>query len=79
MASASDAQSSTNARSQGAPPGDLGDFFEKLDLHDDVVVEDEVPDLQEGVRWLALARVHTSKNFSQAAFFRDMIAAWNPA
>ncbi|KAE8813401.1 hypothetical protein D1007_09398 [Hordeum vulgare] len=60
---------------------DLGDFFEKLDLHedefDDVVVEEEAPELLEEIRWIALARVHTPKLFSQTAFYKDMRAAWN--
>lgn len=46
---------------------------------DDVVIDEEDPVLKESVRWLALARVHTGKSFSQTAFYRDMRAAWNPA
>ncbi|KAE8805115.1 hypothetical protein D1007_18858 [Hordeum vulgare] len=60
---------------------DLGDFFEKLDLHEDefndVVVKEEAPELLEEIRWIALARVHTPKLFSQTAFYKDMRAAWN--
>lgn len=74
MATASDAQSSTNTGSQGVPPGDLNDFFDKLDLYDedfdDVIVDEEEQVLQEGVCWHALARVPTTKNFSQAVRFR---------
>ncbi|KAE8818794.1 hypothetical protein D1007_03392 [Hordeum vulgare] len=80
MAAASDEFSSTDLDSQGKDK-DLGDFFDKLDLHeeefDDVVVEEEAPELLEDVRWVALARVHTSKIFSQSAFYKDMRAAWN--
>ncbi|XBI61682.1 hypothetical protein VPH35_042443 [Triticum aestivum] len=83
MAAASDAFSSTNLGSQGKADDDLGDFFEKLDLHEeefeDVVVEEEAPELMEEIPWLALARVQTMKNFSQAAFFKDTRAAWNTA
>ncbi|KAI4986385.1 hypothetical protein ZWY2020_019015 [Hordeum vulgare] len=83
MASAPDAFSSTNLGSQGKHDEELGDFFEKLDLHeeefDDVIVEEETPDLADEIPWLALARVQTYKNFSQAAFFKDMRAAWNMA
>lgn len=61
---------------------DLGDFFEQLDLtdqaFDDLEIAEDDPEIQESVRWLALARVHTNKSFSQAAFYRDMRAAWNP-
>ncbi|KAF7000593.1 hypothetical protein CFC21_016463 [Triticum aestivum] len=81
METAADAQSSNHGGSQGPAADDLGELFEKLDLHeeelDDVVIEEEVPDLLEEIRWLSLAKVHTTKNFSQAAFFRDMRAAWN--
>ncbi|KAE8804515.1 autophagy-related protein 7 [Hordeum vulgare] len=83
MASAPDAFSSTNLGSQSRQDEDLGDFFEKLDLHedefDDVIVEEEAPELADEIPWLALARVQTNKNFSQAAFFKDMRAAWNTA
>ncbi|KAE8795552.1 hypothetical protein D1007_29439 [Hordeum vulgare] len=83
MASAPDAFSSTNLGSQGKQDEELRDFFEKLDLHeeefDDVIVEEEAPDLADEIPWLALARVQTYKNFSQATFFKDMRAAWNTA
>ncbi|KAE8804042.1 hypothetical protein D1007_20004 [Hordeum vulgare] len=83
MASAPDAFSSTSLGSQGKQDEELGDFFELLDLHeeefDDVIVEEEAPDLVEEIPWLALARVQTLKKFSQAAFFKDMRAAWNTA
>ncbi|XBI42001.1 hypothetical protein VPH35_126394 [Triticum aestivum] len=83
MAAASDAFSATNHGSQGRVDHDLGDFFDKLDLHEeefeDVVVEEEAPELLEEIRWLALARVHTRRNFSQSAFYKDMRAAWNCA
>ncbi|KAI4974846.1 hypothetical protein ZWY2020_048453 [Hordeum vulgare] len=80
MASASDAFSSTNRGSQGKDD-DLGDFFDKLDLQEeefeDVVVEEEAPELLNEIRWIALARVQTTKTFSQSAFYKDMRAAWN--
>lgn len=83
MAAAPDAFSSTNLGSQGKSDVDLGDFFEKLDLHEedleDVVVEEEALELLDEIHWLALASVHTMKNFCQAAFFKDMRAAWNTA
>lgn len=62
---------------------DLGDFLEQLDLNDesfdDLVIEEDDPAIIESVRWLALARVHADKTFSQVGFYRDMRAAWNPA
>ncbi|SPT18858.1 unnamed protein product [Triticum aestivum] len=46
---------------------------------DDLVIEEDDPAVNEGVRWLALARVHTAKTFSPTAFYKDMRAAWNTA
>ncbi|KAE8804620.1 hypothetical protein D1007_19675 [Hordeum vulgare] len=60
---------------------DLEDFFNQLDLNGefaDVEIDEEDPEVQESVRWLSLARVHTEKNFIQSTFYKDMRAAWNP-
>ncbi|KAE8767664.1 hypothetical protein D1007_60944 [Hordeum vulgare] len=61
---------------------DLGEFFDQLDLNDedfdDVVVDEDDPEINESVRWLTPARVHTRKTFSQSAFYKDMRAASNP-
>ncbi|KAE8776809.1 hypothetical protein D1007_50501 [Hordeum vulgare] len=58
-------------------------FFGQLNLDDeefdDLVIEEEIPETNDRVHWMALARVHTNKNFSQSAFFKDMRVAWNPA
>lgn len=43
-----------------------------------MVIGEEGPVINDRVRWMALARVHTENTFSQASFFRDMRAAWNP-
>jgi hypothetical protein len=90
MASPSDAQSGTNGGGSGDRGGgasasrtDLEGFFDQLDLNEeefeDVVIDEDDPEIQESTRWLALARVHTGKTFSQSAFYKDMRAAWNPA
>lgn len=46
---------------------DLGDFFDQLDLNDeefdDVMVDEDDPEINDSVRCLALARVHTQKTF----------------
>jgi hypothetical protein len=46
----------------------LGDFLEQLDLNDealdDLVIDEDDPEMNECVRRLALARVHTDKTFS---------------
>ncbi|KAE8794410.1 hypothetical protein D1007_30855 [Hordeum vulgare] len=82
MASTSDANSATSDGATAAVNPDLENFFYKLDLNDgvfnDVEIGEEDPGIKESVRWLSLARVHTDKNFSQAAFYKDMRAAWNP-
>lgn len=83
MASPSDVHLATSGGGGGVFKADLGDFFDQLDLNDkafdDVVIDEEDPALKESVRWLALARVHTEKTFSQPAFYREMRASWNPA
>ncbi|KAE8766909.1 hypothetical protein D1007_61800 [Hordeum vulgare] len=65
----------------GAAAGPVVLTVAPLDLHeeefDDVIVEEEAPELADEIPWLALARVQTNKNFSQAAFFKDTRAAWN--
>ena len=83
MASPSDAHSATGGSGAAAAArSDLGDFLEKLDLNDDdfadVEIDEDDPAIQESVRWLALARVHTTRNFSPSGFYKDMRAAWNP-
>ncbi|XBH77044.1 hypothetical protein VPH35_103581 [Triticum aestivum] len=83
MASPADALSATGGGVRDVNPRDLGDFFDLLDLEgeefEDLVVDEDDPKINDSVRWLALARVHTAKNFSQAIFFRDMHATWNTA
>jgi beta-glucanase (GH16 family) len=55
----------------------------QLDLQDedfhDPIVDDVEQEIQESVQWMAIARVHTEKVFSQSAFYGDMRAAWNLA
>ena len=67
----------------GVAKSDLECYFDQLDLNkedfDDVVIEEDNPELEERARWLALARVHTSKGFRPTAFYKEMRAAWNPA
>ncbi|KAE8808352.1 hypothetical protein D1007_15091 [Hordeum vulgare] len=82
-ANPSDAHSATSGASTAVSKVDMGEFFDHLDLNDadfdDVVVDEDDPDINESVRWLALARVHTRKTFCQSGFYKDMRAAWNPA
>ena len=46
---------------------------------DDLVFEDEPDAPKEGVKWMALARVHTSNYFSPLTFKQHMRTSWSPA
>ena len=69
----------TAASSSGSTTSDLEAMMEELGLKEDdlqdVVVDDSelTPD---ATRWMALARVHTDKPYSQYWFFRNMRVAW---
>nr|XP_020154401.2 uncharacterized protein LOC109739757 [Aegilops tauschii subsp. strangulata] len=47
------------------------------DLQDVVVEDEEIP--EEATRWMAIARVHTERTYSQYWFFRNMRSAWDLA
>ncbi|XBI35076.1 hypothetical protein VPH35_120814 [Triticum aestivum] len=83
MSSPLDPNSAMSGGASAAANAVLEEFFDQLDLNDeefhDVEIDEEDPEIKECVRWLALSRVHTDKNFSPAAFYKDMRAAWNPA
>ena len=51
--------------------------LKEADLQD-VVIEDEELS-EEATRWMAIARVHTDRTYSQYWFFRNMRAAWDLA
>ncbi|XBI02071.1 hypothetical protein VPH35_130694 [Triticum aestivum] len=46
---------------------------------DDFVWEEELPDMMDSARWLAIVRVHTTKTFSPNALYGDRRATWNSA
>jgi hypothetical protein len=46
---------------------------------DDLVFEEEEYALKEGIKWMALARVHTDNFFSPQTFKQHMRYAWSPA
>jgi len=71
-----------SASSSGHAITDLEAMMEELglkeeDLQDVVVEDDELP--KEATRWMALARIHTDKPYSQYWFFKNMRAAWDLA
>ncbi|XBI23705.1 hypothetical protein VPH35_048885 [Triticum aestivum] len=74
------AESSTQKR-QGKESSE--ELLARLNLQeeedDDFIWEEELPDLGAPAKWLAIARVHTTKRFSPGALYGDMWAAWNPA
>jgi hypothetical protein len=41
--------------------------------------EDETDFLKEGIKWMALARVHTTNYYSPQTFQQHMRIAWSPA
>ncbi|KAE8800746.1 hypothetical protein D1007_23749 [Hordeum vulgare] len=58
MASSSDARSATSGGGVAAAKADLEDFFDQLDLNDeefaDVQIDEQNPEIEESVWWLAL-------------------------
>ncbi|KAM0883628.1 hypothetical protein ACQ4PT_031533 [Festuca glaucescens] len=61
---------------------EIDDLLAHLDLREDeledvVIGAEEVKELQKEARWLAIAKVHTSRSFSSDAFFGKMKAIWN--
>jgi hypothetical protein len=82
---ASPAASTTN---QGSGSGSkkmeaLDDLLNRLGIEedeiDDLIFEEEEAAPKEGIKWMALARVHTSNFFSPQTFEQHMCVAWSPA
>jgi hypothetical protein len=61
----------------------ISDMLQRLgieeDEYDDLVLEDEEEAPIQGLKWMALARVHTSNFFSPQTFEQHMKVAWSPA
>jgi hypothetical protein len=60
----------------------LGDLLNRLGIDEDeiddlVFEETDLP--KEGIKWMAIARVHTSNYFSPQTFEQHMRVAWSPA
>lgn len=62
---------------------EVEELLGRLELHEDdgdeFVWEDEENLPKVHAKWLAIARVHTTKSFSPSALYADMRSAWNPA
>ena len=80
--------SGSGAASQtGAIPGQgkeaIDELLQKLGIEeddlDDFVFEDEEDVPAGGMKWVALARVHTMNSFSPQTFEQHMMNAWSPA
>ena len=71
------------ASASNSKMGDLEALMSELGLQeegmDDVVVEQEDPLPPETTRWMAIARVHTEKKYSQYGFYKTMRATWDLA
>ena len=70
------------ASSSGMANSDLEAMMAELGLKEDelqdvVVDEGDLP--EEATRWMAIARVHTEKPYSQYWFYRNMRVAWDLA
>jgi hypothetical protein len=50
----------------------------KEDEADDLIFEEEEAAPKEGIKWIALARVHTRNYFSPQTFKQHMRIAWSP-
>jgi hypothetical protein len=61
----------------------INDMLQQLGIEeeefDDLVFEEEEEAPKEGLKWMALARVHTSNFFSPQTFEHHMKIAWSPA
>jgi hypothetical protein len=81
----SDQNSSSSQQAEGSGSKQseaLDDMLKRLGIKegkiDDLVFEDiDIP--SKGIKWLAIARVHTNNFFSPQTFEQHMRIAWSPA
>jgi hypothetical protein len=61
----------------------LDDLLQRLGIEDDesdgLIFEEEETAPKQGIKWIALARVHTSNFFGPQTFEQHMKIAWSPA
>jgi hypothetical protein len=69
--------------SGGKKKENINEMLERLgiedDEFDDLDFEEEEESPQQGLKWMALARVHTTNFFSPQTFEQHMMVAWSPA
>jgi hypothetical protein len=81
---ASPASSASQPSGSGAKKAEaIGDLLQRLGIEedelDDLVFEEEESAPKQGIKWMALAKVHTTNTFSSATFEQHMLNAWSPA
>jgi hypothetical protein len=81
---ASPANSTNNVSGSGSKKEEkIGELMQRLgieeDEFDDLIFEDEETAPRQGMRWLALVKVHTSNPFSPITFEQHMRNVWAPA
>ena len=73
----------SRASGSGAEAKDVEQMMMNLGITeddlDDVVFEEQDVPADAAARWMASARVHTPKSYSQYWFFHNMRAAWDLA
>jgi hypothetical protein len=67
--------------SEARTPTALQDLMKNLVLKDEelddvILPKEDFVNLQEGARWMAVVKVHTTKHFGNQPFFQRMDAAW---
>jgi hypothetical protein len=78
---------SSSSSNVGGPSGQGAEAIDDMllllgieeDDFDDLVFEEEEDAPKEGIKWMALARVHTTNFFSTQTFELHMRVAWSPA
>lgn len=69
----------TPASSQTREEKELEGLMDELEIAeedlDDLVFEDEIPDSAASPRWLAIGKVHTSKEYGDYWFYKNMRSA----
>jgi hypothetical protein len=67
----------------GSRKDDLEEMMKNLGLReedlDDVIFEEEPAPPAESTRWLVIARVHTTRKYSDFWFYKNMRSAWDLA